>query len=285
MITTTGMATRIGTTVRYRLAPACAAAKVPVLPESPAGTPWLCRTIRPATDAAIAVTSITGRRQGRAGRLERRVSAEVIRAGLLAGAGLRYCHTAMSGGPASAAAAAIAASGQLSGVEPPPGTSPMARPAPISTPGPAEISAPPRTRAATCHREPPRARSRTSSSSRRATSIRAASRITAAPVTIRLTNSSRSTVSTAAWALRNCARTGSSGELTASAPSPAASGAVSGGAVVVARFSAWYRPCAWSACRPEVASGYSQWTLSPGPPNTPWTGPSWLGSAMSAPSQ
>src|SRR5215469_17460122 len=43
----------------------------------PAGTPWLRSTTRPATDAAIAVTSITGRRQGRGGR---RVSAVVIRA-------------------------------------------------------------------------------------------------------------------------------------------------------------------------------------------------------------
>src|SRR5215467_5730132 len=125
MTTTTGTATRTGTMARYRLIPD---------PDPPAGTPWSCRTIRPATDAAIAVTSATGRRQGRAGR----VSAVVMRAGLAGGAGLRCCQTAMTGGPASAARTAIAASGQPAGAPPPgttpPGTTATARPAPISTP-------------------------------------------------------------------------------------------------------------------------------------------------------
>ena len=55
------------------------------------------------------MTSATGRRHVRAGRL---VSALVIRAGLLAGAGLRCRHAATSGGPASADRTAIPASGQ-----------------------------------------------------------------------------------------------------------------------------------------------------------------------------
>src|SRR6266568_7010588 len=122
MTTTTGTATRTGTMARYRSIPD---------PDPPAGTPWSCRTTRPATDAAIAVTSTTGRRQGRAGR---RVSAVVMRAGLAGGDGLRCCHTAMTGGPASAAAMAIPANGQPAEA-PPPGATATARPTPISTPG------------------------------------------------------------------------------------------------------------------------------------------------------
>src|SRR6266571_74246 len=123
MTTTTGTATRIGTMARYRSIPN---------PDPPAGTPWSCSTTRPATDAAIAVISATGRRQGRA---DRRVSAVVMRAGLAGGAGLRCCHTAMAGGPASAARMATPASGHPVAA-PPPGTKAMARPAPISTPAP-----------------------------------------------------------------------------------------------------------------------------------------------------
>ena len=44
------MATSTGAAARYQS----------TLP--PAGRPWSCRTIRPATDAAHAVTSATGRR-------------------------------------------------------------------------------------------------------------------------------------------------------------------------------------------------------------------------------
>src|SRR2546430_1738734 len=94
MTTTTGTATRTGTRARYRSIP------------PPAGTPWSCRTTRPATDAAIAVTSMTGRRQGRAGR---RVSAVGARAGLTGGGGLPGCHTAMNGGPARAGPVAVPA--------------------------------------------------------------------------------------------------------------------------------------------------------------------------------
>ena len=222
MTTTTGTATRIGTMARYRSIP------------PPAGTPWSCRTTRPATDAAIAVTSATGRRQGRA---DRRVSAVVMRAGLAGGAGLRCCHTAMAGGPASAARMATPASGHPAAA-PPPGTKARARPAPISTPGPAVITAPRSVSPATCHSDPPRARRMASSPWRRATSIRAASRITAAPTTTRLTNRSRSTVSTAAWVLRNSARFCSSGEATVSAFAAGASAPVSVGVTAVARFTA-----------------------------------------------
>src|SRR6478736_6779828 len=82
MTATTGTATRIGTMARYRSMPD---------PDPPAGTPWSCRTTRPATDAAIAVTSATGRRQGRAGPVAPvdRVSALVMRAGLAGGSGQR----------------------------------------------------------------------------------------------------------------------------------------------------------------------------------------------------
>src|SRR5438067_4571968 len=135
MTTTTGMATRTGTMARYRSIP------------PPAGTTWSCRTIRPATDAAIAVTSATGRRQRRAGPAVPvdRVSAVVTRAGLAGGAGLRCCHTAMTGGPARAARMAIAASGQPAEAPPgttAPGTTATARATPISTPGPAATTAP-----------------------------------------------------------------------------------------------------------------------------------------------
>jgi len=54
------------------------------------------------------VSSATGRRQAVRGR--RPVSAVVIWAGLAAGAGLRCCQAAISGGPASAAATATPAS-------------------------------------------------------------------------------------------------------------------------------------------------------------------------------
>jgi hypothetical protein len=49
-ISTIGMAASTGVAARYRLTP------------PPAGTPWLCSTTRPATEAAIAVTSATRRR-------------------------------------------------------------------------------------------------------------------------------------------------------------------------------------------------------------------------------
>ena len=145
------------------------------------------------------MTSATGRRHVLAGRP---VSAAVIRAGLLAGAGLRCRHTPASGGPASAARTAIPASGQpdpLAEDDPaPPGIRAMARPAPITAAGTAASTAARASNAATCRSDPPLARSMVSSRSRRATIILAASKITAAPTTIRLTNSSSSTVSIAA---------------------------------------------------------------------------------------
>ena len=161
----------------------------------------------------------------------------------------------------------------------------MARPAPTSTPGPAATTAPRSISAATCRSDPPLARSMASSPSRRATIILAASRITAAPTTNRLTNRSSSTVSTAAWVPRNSARSCSSGEVTGSAFAPGASAPVSAGAVVVARFNAWYRPCAWSASTRLTSSGYSHCSSSPAPPNTCWIAASWSGSAMTPPTQ
>ena len=191
------------------------------------------------------MTSATGRRHARAGRP---VSALVIRAGLLAGAGLRYRHTATSGGPASAARTAIPASGQpdppAEDDPAPPGIRAMARAAPSTAAGPAASTAARASNAATCRSDPPLARSMVSSTSRRATIILAASRITAAPTTIRLTNSSSSTVSMAAWVLRNSDRSEISGEVTVSVSALGASGPVSAGGVVVARLSALSRPCA-----------------------------------------
>ena len=217
MTTTTGMATSTGVRVRYRSIP------------PPAGRPWSCSTTRPATEAAHAVISATGRRHARAGRP---VSALVIRAGLLAGAGLRCCHAAISGGPASAAATAIPASGQPAEDDPaPPGIKAMARPAPITAAGPVAITAARTITAATCRSDPPRARSMVSSTSRRATIILAASRMTAAPTTIRLTNSSSSTVWMAAWVPRNSDRSEISGEVTVSVSALGASVPVSAGVV------------------------------------------------------
>ena len=179
---------------------------------------------------------------------------------------------------------AIAASGQPAAA-PPPGTKATARPAPISTPGPAATTAPRSVSPATCHSDPPRARRMASSPWRRATSIRAASRITAAPTTTRLTNRSRSTVSTAAWVLRNSARFCSSGEATVSASAAGASVPVSVGVTAVARFSAAYSPWAWSAFTPPRLTGYSSCSARPVPLNALWTAPNWSGSAKTPPIQ
>ena len=65
----------------------------------------------------------------------------------------------------------------------------------------------------------------------------------------------------------------------------AGASAVSGGVVVVARFSAWYSPCAWSASTPATSSGNSHCIESPMPPNTFWSAASWSGSAMTSPIQ
>ena len=228
--------------------------------------------------------SATGRRHALAGRP---VSAPVIRAGLLAGAGLRCCHAATSGGPASAA------SDRDPGQRPagrtttpaPPGIRAMARPAPITAAGPAAITAARAITAATCRSDPPRARSMVSSTSRRATIILAASRMTAAPTTIRLTNSSSSTVWMAAWVLRNSDRSEISGEVTVSVSALGASVPVSAGVAVTARLSALSRPCAWSAVTPPGSSGNSQFSSMPGPLNAFCIAASWSGSAKTPPTQ
>src|SRR5580698_6123509 len=121
MMITTGMATRTGVMVRYRSMP------------RPAGTPWSCRTTRPTAAAAQPVSSATGRRQ--AGR-DLLVSAVVTRAGLAAGAGLRCCQAAISGGPASAVATATPASHHPADDETaPPGITALASAAPASAAG------------------------------------------------------------------------------------------------------------------------------------------------------
>ena len=105
----------------------------------------------------------------------------------------------------------------------------MARPAPITAAGTAASTAARASNAATCRSDPPLARSMVSSTSRRATIILAASRITAAPTTIRLTNSSSSTVWIAAWVPRNNDSSEISGEMTVSVSALGASVPVSAG--------------------------------------------------------
>jgi hypothetical protein len=78
--------------------------------------------------------------------------------------------------------------------------------------------------AATCRSEPPRARSMVSSAARRTVIIRAATAMTAAPVTIRLTNSSSRIVSIAAWVARKPASWAVSAEVTVTVAAAALSG-------------------------------------------------------------
>ena len=154
----------------------------------------------------------------------------------------------------------------------------MARPVPSTAAGAAASTAARASNAATCRSDPPLARSMVSSTSRRATIILAASRITAAPTTIRLTNSSSSTVSMAAWVPRNSDRFEISGEMTVSVSALGASGPVSAGVIVTARLSALSKPCAWSAVTPPGSSGNSQRSSMPGPLNASCIAASWSGS-------
>ena len=108
--------------------------------------------------------------------------------------------------------------------------------------------------------------------------------MTAAPITIRLTYSSNSTVSMPAWVPRNAVRLAASGELTFRV-SAAASSEVSAGVTRVARLRASYRPCAWSAFRPPTASGNSHSISRPGARNAFCISASWSGSASSPPTQ
>ena len=146
--------------------------------------------------------------------------------------------------------------------------------APTTAAGTAATKVPRSIRTVTCHSDPPRARSTASSSPRRTTSIRAASRITAAAMTMRLTDSSNSTVSMPAWVSRNRARSPISGEVTFRLSAAGASGPVSPSVTVVARLSALASPCAWSAFRPLTASGNSQFISRPGPVNAVCIAPS-----------
>ena len=124
-----------------------------------------------------------------------------------------------------------------------------------------------------------------SSPSRRATIIRPASAITAAPVTVRLTNSSSSTVWTPDWVARKAARSAVSGEVTVTVPAADWRFPVSAGMAVLARFRSSYSACAWSAVTPPTASGNSQFSVMPYPPNAACTAPSWPGSANTPPAQ
>ena len=209
--------------------------------------------------------SATGRRHA----IRRRpVSAVRIRAGLLAGAGLRYCQAAISAGPVSATARVIPASSQPSvDAAASPGIAAMAMAAPATAAGTAATTAPRPIRPVTWRSDPPRARSMASSSSRRVTIIRAASRITAAAMTIRLADSSSSTVSMPAWVARNTARSGISAEVTFRLSAPGSSAPVRPSVTVVARLRELASPCTWSAFRPPIASGNSQYISRPGPLN------------------
>ncbi len=260
MISTTGTATRTGASMSSRLT------------WPPAGTPWRRSTTRPAAHAAHAVTSATGRRHA---RLRGPVSADKIRAGLPAGAGVRYSQAPISAGPASATASVIPASSQPSpDAAASPGMTATATAAPAAAAGTAATRAARSISSVTCHSDPPRARSMASSSPRRTTSIRAASRITAAAMTIRLTDRSSSTVSMPAWVPRNRARSPISGEVTFRVSAAGSSGPVSPSVTVVARLSASASPCAWSAFKLASESGNSQFISRPGPLNVVCMAPS-----------
>ena len=166
-----------------------------------------------------------------------------------------------------------------------PGIAAMASRAPITAAGTAVTTVPRASRTVTCRSDPPRARSMVSSSPRRTTTMRAASRITAAAITIRLTDSSSSTVSTPAWVLRNSDTSAVSGMVTLSVSVAGASGPVSAGVTVLARLRALYSPWAWSALSPPTASGNSQPSSMPGPLNALCIAASWSGSAMTPAAQ
>ena len=151
-------------------------------------------------------------------------------------AGTPQLNMPPSGGPASAAATVTATSHQPSTEEAePPGTTAIASAAPITAAGTVVISAARTISAATWRSDPPRARSMASSPARRSTIILAASTITAAPTTIRLTNSSSSTVWIAAWVPRNTDRSGISGAVIVSPFAVAARSPVSAGVVPIMR--------------------------------------------------
>jgi hypothetical protein len=139
--------------------------------------------------------------------------------------------------------------------------------------------------AATCRTDAPRERSKPRSSARRAAIIPAASRITAAPVTIRLTNSSSSTVCTAAWVTRNPDSTGTSRVVTAAVLTAGANTPVSPSGTAPARFRSSSRACVPSALRPPTASGYTHWMSILEDPNAFCTATNWSGSAKIDPTQ
>ena len=208
----------------------------------------------------------------------------MTRAGLLAGAGRRCRQTAASGGPASAAATTTPASDQPSAEEASRDSAAKASPAPASAAGTDTAAAPRSISAATCRSEPPRARTTVSSPARRTATIRAATPITAAAVTIRLTKSSSSTVSIAAWVFRNVARKEVSGEDTVTVEAAALRSPIAGVATEN-RLSALCMAATWLALTAPVSSGNSHWTPRSGAANAAWKGSTSPGSAMAAPTQ
>ena len=160
-----------------------------------------------------------------------------------------------------------------------------ASPAPASAARTATIAVLRSINVATCRTDAPRARSRPRSSARRTAIIPAASRITAAPTTIRLTNSSSSTVWTAAWVSRNADNTGTSGLATAVVLVAGAKAPVSPSWTVLARLRLPSRACAPSASTPPTASGYVHWMSMAEDPSAFCMATSWSGSAKIAPTQ
>ena len=123
-----------------------------------------------------------------------------------------------------------------------------------------------------------------SSAARRTVIIRAATAMTAAPVTIRLTNSSSRIVSIAAWVTRKPASLAVSAEVTVTVAAAALSGP-SRGVTLAARLSASYSGCTPAAVSWPVASGSSQWMNRPDGPNAFCRAAAPAGSASTAPTQ
>ena len=138
---------------------------------------------------------------------------------------------------------------------------------------------------ATCRTDAPLERSKPRSSARRRAIMPAASKITAAPTTIRLTNSSNSTVCTAAWVSTNADNTGASGVATEVVLTAGAKIPVSPVGTVVARLRLSSRACTPSAPTPPTASGYSHCMSMAEDPSTSCMATSWSGSVKTPPTQ
>ncbi len=238
--------------------------------------------MRAATAAAHAVASPTQRRSE--ARRDPVVSVVVTWAGLLAGAGLRCRHAAVSGGPASAVARIRPARAQPRLDEASRLSAARASAAPATAAGQATAAVLHSISAATWRSEPPRARTMASSPARRTAIIRAATAMTAAPVTIRLTMSSSRTVSIAARVPRNVARNVESPEETVTAVAAGLRSPMAG-AATEKWLSVLSMTCAWLARIWPVASGNSHWTSGFEELSSACMATSSPGSANTAPSQ